>query len=368
MHKFKKKYKIIFFLLFLFFFCFIVFHAHNYQVTYIKNGISITEEYHKKQKRYSFTFTVDGEDFFTSLEGKYSVFKKIVKDIEIKQTEDTICILPKSDKVAFYPLCKKNQEGISFYLINQEPFLSMWEKQELSSNEQTYNTTTFYNLNHHKFCIWNYKGFDCISEEEQKTISLFSNDVYNIPLSIQIDQYIVMADYNEKYEFNQFYVMNTKKNQIKKLSLEKIASFDAYFLGQYKHKVYFMDKKNKKEIELVPKKLTTKEISTSTKGSILQNGKWETSTLISLANKNQTFTYDTTTHYELENETLYKVQGQYKTKITEQSVKEIIKQEEDVVYYLVKDQLYSYDEFNGEVLLLKNNEWNFNYQNMIYIF
>ncbi len=50
------------------------------------------------------------------------------------------------------------------------------------------------------------------------------------------------------------------------------------------------------------------------------------------------------------------------------SVKEIVYSTEDTVYYLEGDTLYYYNDSDGEVLVISNFEWNFNYKNMIFIF
>ena len=54
--------------------------------------------------------------------------------------------------------------------------------------------------------------------------------------------------------------------------------------------------------------------------------------------------------------------------LTNLDVKAIISCNDEIVYYLSNDSLYSYDEQNGNVLLLSNFDWKFNYLNRIFIF
>ena len=56
-----------------------------------------------------------------------------------------------------------------------------------------------------------------------------------------------------------------------------------------------------------------------------------------------------------------------KEKILNESPKVIVGQKDDTVYYLKEDKLYMNSPFYGEVLLMSYFEWNFNYQNVIFI-
>ena len=46
----------------------------------------------------------------------------------------------------------------------------------------------------------------------------------------------------------------------------------------------------------------------------------------------------------------------------------IMDQNKDKVYFLSKDKLYVYSPLSGIKLLLENFEWNFNYENMIFVY
>ena len=54
--------------------------------------------------------------------------------------------------------------------------------------------------------------------------------------------------------------------------------------------------------------------------------------------------------------------------VTNKEVKDIVKQDNEYVYYLVDDKLYVYSDEFGEILLLDYFELTFNYSNLIYIF
>ena len=54
-------------------------------------------------------------------------------------------------------------------------------------------------------------------------------------------------------------------------------------------------------------------------------------------------------------------------RISDKNIDMIINYNNDTVYYLSKDNLYMYNNYYGEVLLMNNYEWNFNKIKMIFI-
>ena len=70
----------------------------------------------------------------------------------------------------------------------------------------------------------------------------------------------------------------------------------------------------------------------------------------------------------LENNTLYMYIDNYKLQISKRNISKIVKYNNLDVYYLSKDILYYYNPFIGEMPLLRYSEWQFNNQNMVFIF
>ena len=219
-----------------------------------------------------------------------------------------------------------------------------------------------------KYYLWNYTGFYVITKDSTKEIKIFNNDYYNIPLTAMVGNYLVIANYDEKYNFSKFYVIDTIKDKVRELKLEEEISYNSYFLGTYANQLYLMDRKNRVEYEINPKKLKIDSVTKQEQGIILNEDEWETVGMQSLVSNEKKFTHKLLTSYKIENGILYKVQENYKTKISNQNVKEIVLYNENFVYYLVEDNLYAYNDKDGEKLVINNFEWNFNYQNMIYIF
>lgn len=366
LNKIKKKNVFLFLLLFFILF-YGFFRSKSYEVEYTLNDVSIKESFDKKEKLYTFYFQTKEKEFFVQIPHKYIHKKELVQKIEVKEKENTLCILPTSSKLDIEPLCMQNEEYISFHLIEDEEIIPKSLKKEINYEEKTYKNMTLYALNNKKYYIWNYEGFDIITNKEQKEIKLFKEDIYNIPLTIQVEKNIVIADYDSKYAFQKFYVIDTKKDKVRELVLEKEISYDSYFLGTSSKRAYLVDKKNKIEYEIYPKRLLIESITNNNQGRILKEDVWEPINMNVLASNETYFTHKEITTFKIENNQLYKVQGDYKTRISNHNVKEIVSTNEDTVYYLVDEKLYYYNDSDGEVLVLRNFEWNFNYKNMIYI-
>ncbi len=363
----KKKILFLFFTFVIFLFLF-QFRSKNYEINYEIKDILITEKYSRKEKIYEFQFKYMEKNFYMEIPNSYLYSKKIIQDVEIREKEGTICIIAKSKHLKIYPICLQNNEFISFNLINDEELIPKNAKKVISYEEKTFKKIKYYHLNGKKYFIWNYEGFDILTEKEQKELHLFNEDIYNIPLVKKVGQYLVMADYDNSYVFHKFYVIDSKKNKIKELNLKNEVSFESYFLGNYDNNTYLVDKKNENEFEINPKKMQIQNIVKNNKGRILKDGLWKSVGMNTLTNNNVNFTYKDRITYNLENQTLYRIHNNYKIKISNQAVKEIIEWDPNTVYYLVDEKLYYYNDQDGEVLVLSNFEWNFNFKNMIYIF
>lgn len=370
MVKFKKikKRKLILFVFILIVLFYGIFRSKSYEIEYSLGEVTVLEKFQKEKKSYDFIFKVKEKEFFVSLEQSYIHSKKLIQNVDVKEKGDTLCIVPKGKKLDLYPLCIQNNEYVSFHLIEDDEIIDSSLRKEITYEQKNFKNMSIYSLNNKKYFIWNYEGFTVLSGDSQKEIKLFNEDIYNIPLAIKTGNYLIIADYNAKYVFSKFYVINTKNNKVRELDVDKEISFDSYFLGTTDKKVYLVDKKNKKEYEIDPKRLKFHDITKKNQGRILNNGEWEVIGMNALVNNDVHFQYKFNTTYELLDGILFKVQGDYKTKLSNQSVKEIIYVDESIVYYLIEDKLYYYTDSDGEVLVMRNFEWNFNYKNMIYVF
>lgn len=363
-----KKRTVFLSILFVFVLFYGIIRSKNYEIEYTLNDIRVVEKYNKKEHIYEFSLFKGETEFYFAFPHGYVHKKKLLNSIDIKEKEDILCLLPESEQLSVYPQCLQNDTFISYHLVEDKNIIDDTYQKEIMYEEKTFNNINIYALNDKKYYIWNYEGFYVISNKEEKEIKLFKEDIYNIPLTIKVGSYLLMADYDEKYAFQKFYVINTKNDKVRELNLEKEIAFNSYFLGTTDKKAYLVDKKNKNEYEIYPKRLLSESIVNNNQGRILNNDKWEPISLNDLVNKENSFTYKKLTQYLLEENVLYKMQGDVKTKLSNKTVKEIVYSTEDTVYYLEGDTLYYYNDSDGEVWVISNFEWNFNYKNMIFIF
>ncbi len=360
-----KKSVLYFFFFLLLLFIFFLFRSRSYELQYTVDDVLVTERYYKKEKMYQYVFNYQDREYVLNIEG-HAFKKKLVKKIEIKSNEQIIC-LNIEGKLPFYPVCSEDSNLLSYHLVDSELIPETFRKNEeehvIDSNQYK-----IYDLNKKTFFIWNYKGFDIISDKKNTNVSLYSKDIYTIPLTIKVGETILMADYSDTYEFSKFFVIQ-KNGKVKELVLDSKLSFESYFLGTYKKSAYLMDKKNKKEYEIYPSRLAMRTISKDGMGKIFSQHDFETVTLNSLSTSEKFFTFSSLGEFSIEDDQrlYYKTNGT-KVRITNEEVKAIVEQNCEEVYYLVQDELRYYNLSSGEKKVLSSFEWNFNYKNMIYIF
>lgn len=340
----------------------------NYQKIYVKKQITIEEKYNRTTKSYQFKLTKGDKVFPFSLKSKQFFTRKIINDVEIKEKDSTICIIPKSKKIETYPLCYQEDSLISYHELANPDLIPEQYKKQISIEKDSYQKIDINTLNNKKYYIWNYKGFYAIDKKGKKEIPILENDTYNLTLISKVGKYIVMADYNSKYNFDTFYVINSQNNKVKEIKNKEDISFESYIAGVYKKRLYIIDKKNKKEYELNPKKGKITNIMTQKNGRILSNNEWQKISTNKLTSAEHKFTFNQVHNYELINNQLYEIEGEFKTRLSSKEIKEIVCAQDEHVYYIAEDKLYFYNPKYGETLIMSYFEWNFNYHNMIYIF
>lgn len=344
-----------------------IFKEKNYEIEYEINGFNITENYNKELDLY--TYKISNDKITTSFVDykKYTKDRKLITDIEEYEKENEYCIILKSEYLNTYPLCTNGDTNIDYHLVDKE-LLNLNEEEDIEEKE--YNNISIYNLKSYKYITWNYRGFDILTNDSQDSISIFDADQYNIPLAVKLNKYLVIADYNSKYTFNKFYIINLEKNTKEEMEIKYDISFDSYILGTNDNSIYLVDKKSSVEYEIVPHKKKIRIVGTSYKdGTILEDGKWNKISLTKLSSETYSFTKEKIYDFYIEDKSLYlKYNNNVIIKISNQEVDKIIYSENDKVFYLIGDTLYSYSINDGEIKAMNNFEWNFNYENNIFVY
>lgn len=358
---------ILFFIMIIYF----LFRAKNYEKEYQKDDYKIKEKFDKQLKSYTFEITKENITWHFITDHKYIHKKKLIEKIEYFENDKTKCIIPISAKLKTYPQCIQNDELIDYHLVEEELIRQLGSQyfNEINQEKENYEKITLRNLDQNTYYIWNYKGFYKINQKTKENIPIFSKDIYDITNVTKVKEYIVIPDYNEAYYFNKFYLINTKKGNLSTWEFDESIYFDGYYLGSEKNSLFYVDKKMKIEWELLPKRKKMRKVGTEKNmGKILKNDGWEKISLTKLTTDIHHFEKEETYHYEIDNG-LYVtyIDCEARKKISNKKVKEIVATIGSKVYYLVGDSLYYYTEETGEVELMTYFEWNFNYQNMIFI-
>lgn len=325
------------------------------------NEYTIIEEFNKKEKYY--TFEISNKDITYSyvIRNKYNRKRKLIDEIKVTTSDTEICILPESDKIEFYPLCSSHNLIYTYNLSNIE---NVYEYKDINIVNETYKKIKINSINDIAFLLYNYKGFYLIKDNKYENIELFNKDIYSIDLIYQKDNIILIPDYNQNYYFNKLYIINILNGKVKEIDFEYDISFESVFLGEFKNNVYLLDKKEEKEYRINLKRESIELVDFQ----ILESKKMIKTTYKNIIKNNITFYPKTIFEYKIIDEYLYQIIGDLKIKISDKLVDKIIKNDNEIVYYLSDESLYMYNNIYGEVLLLNNFEWNFNNTNMIYIY
>lgn len=326
----------------------------NYQLEYKINNIDIKEEYLKKEKIYYFEIKIKDNIIPIINHAKYTRKRKLITKVEEYAKESNYYIVTILNKKYNYCVDK---DTISSGINKPKPKLI-----------EEYKNIKIYN-NDNDYIIWNHKGFIKISKDKNQTYDLLKNDNYENSLAYSIDNYFIFPNYDSKYIVNNLYLFNNKEDSISIISTKNDISYDSYFMGMYNDNVYLLDRKNKKEYNINLERLEISEEKLTNEEIVMHNYKNDTrKSLNKVIKTKEKFKKNINSDYQIIDNKLYQIIKNIKIQISNQKVSSIIKYNDNEVYYLVKDKLYHFDYEKGEELLLSYSEWNFNFQNQIFIF
>lgn len=337
-------------------FIFIYFRKTNYEIEYKINDLTVNERYDKKLGAYYFNINYNDKSYeLVSIED-YSNKRKLIEDIKVSENGDETCLSFTSKSINLYSICSNKNE---YYMAN------ITEKGEFVNND-SYENININELDDKTYLLWNYHDFIYLNNEKKEKITLFSKDIYNLSLIYAFDNYLLIPDYEQNYLFNKMYVIDTNNAKIRTINLRFDVYFDSYFLGNDKNDVYIYDLREKKEFFI---DLDKDEIYTS-KNKILVNDEWQDVTNQAFQSEKPQFSETKPFTVILKDNHLYLQILNSKTEIllSNRQVSELVKVDEMNIYYISDDILYKYNPYDGEEAILQYSEWNFNHQNMIFIF
>ena len=324
--------------------------------------------------------------------------RKIVEKVYLYEDNNIECVLPvinrnlytdmmcyKDDIIYdYYTLVGKN-ESLDKYVSSIKLYnLNNYKNEKIDT--KTIGTVKYNIFNNFKntVAITTYNGLIINNQE----IKLFDTDIYNNELSVFINNYYIIADYEKKYTFNDFYVVNLDTKKVSKLTSKDDISYDSYIQGIVDNKIYLYDKDNENQYEIDIENNKIDIISSNDYIKYYSNKKWEKINKVK-ANKEIDFNYDSLdnnfTSYDYSKETdnyyyLFKQDGiSYKLYRVDKNNIDIYKYILDVpttniyfndnyLYYVYKDKLYYYSDSTGFKTILENSELEFNDTIKYYIY
>ena len=370
--KIKKRRRFLVFCCFLFLcfiFCFFAFQKKDYSITYSIHDYQIVEKYFKEKNYYEFLVSKNEQTYFSIQLNQHFSSKKIIYEVEEFTTDTETCIQLHSNKIRFMPLCRKNDEQISIYLVSDEMKEKLGYTYSSFGENVSIDALNIHvsNYLYHNFYIWNYHGFYHLSNDGTEEISLFQKDIYSPSLIAQVGKYLFIPDYDANYYFEKVYLLDMTNGNIDTWNLSESIYFDSVILGVYDDELYLVDKHEKKEWRITPASKKIEQIGSENQGGITYQNGFIDVTMNRLLYQDSSFQGVLPISY-LSDQGFYYVYNDFKIKLLEEAPSYVISYNEDWVYYLKNDSLYAYYLEYGEILLMKYFEWNFNYTNVVFLY
>ena len=366
----------------------------NYKIKEGKNTFSIKENYNKKN--YNIEISIKNKKFPINIYDDLNNKNKIIDKIYYYNDDKYTCILPIFDNKVLTDIMCDREDYIYNYnqLIGKNNKLDEYVKTIKEYNIDKYKNKDTYSLKETiKFfdndilnvvSITSYKGLYI----NKMPINVFEKDVYKNKISTFIDNYYLVADYNESHEFTQFYLVNLTNNEIEKIKSKESISFDSFIQGIVNNKVYLYDYDNEiqYEIDIYNKKINI--VSSREYIKYYTNTKWEKLSK-SKVKRNSYFDYSTLdndfTDYDYvkyskdyyyllnKNNNRYKLYRIKKDKINIVTyIGEVptldLNFNNDYFYYKDNNKIYFYSDRTGFKTILEDSEMEFNETIKYYIY
>jgi hypothetical protein len=287
-------------------------HIVEYKIKHDEEKFEVTEvlTYKEKQEENNYYFEVKNKDNVFTFQIFEDMKKRnyVIKDIYSYEDSEYTCIYPifKTEKQLTDILCMKDgiiypyqsikgqSEGVDQFKDNLNDMYSEEKYEEDTSNSLKKENLTIYRNNllpKHYLSLENYKGIYLVNTKDiYKKIELFTNDSYKKEVAaFYLDKYIT-ADYNQKYSFNEFSIVDIKSGKQEKIVSNTALNLDAYVMGTIDEKVYIYDKSNKEQYAINLKNNSISKIGNVSSGiQVYENGTWMDYSSYDAYNEKKTF-------------------------------------------------------------------------------
>lgn len=378
-------------------------HTISYIVNTQNEKFEITEVYHKKTRNQvaGYHLEIQMDDTIFPIEMLSSKEKsKIVESVYGFENDQYQCIYPIGSYLSKLDvLCQKDNTIYPYQTI--AGIDSEVDEFVATLNSVGYDKTQFMDrrsilksvkgisiydnlIQNHRIAIENYKGIYLLdSKDLLREKQLFQNDVYQKSVALFYNNYYIVADYNEKYEFHEFSVINLSNQKVTKIVSNQAISFDSYIQGVVDNAIYLLDRTNKKQYKIdLSNKTVTKVGDVDSGVQIYDASKWKTMTMYDALKQNTYFVpYDLPEeiqgyeHIDVTDDFYYEyqlVEGGYAVYRISKQMPTIryyittIKERNQVIYlsdylyFMDNGCLYYYHDTTGVRLVLQNPEFAFN--------
>lgn len=343
--------------------------SKSYSLEYNIDNYDISENYDINKEVYYYQISSKDKKYDFIYRSPLLTKNKLIEKIKEYNNEEQNCIIITSKHIKSTPLCRDKNEQISYHIANNQlkEELSDYYKTKEYITKKINNYTLYSNEN---ILIWNYKGFNYIKNKKNRNIKIFNKDIYEISGATKINEYILIPNYEQKYNFNELYILDLKTSKVDKWSINYDISFNFYINGVNDKSVFLTDIKNEIQYELVPHKKKMRIVGKKNKDGIIYiDGKEEKININELTKKEMLFTSSNPYKYTIKNDYIYLnyLDSKIQTRITNNKIDKIISINENEIYYLIGNTLYKYDNYYGETKVIEYNEWEYNKTNPIFI-
>ena len=286
--------------------------SKGYEINYKIDGYEVFEKYVSRTKNEKDSYYIevtDGTSVFSYNTYKnFNKKKEIVKNINIVESDGYKCIYIKfKDNYNSNIRCLKNNIAYNYQDIKGKSISLDNKVRELDYDINKYIDTAeevkrydgifvsqanlikghFMGLTSFKglYLINNYSDVKYLYDEQ-----IFSKDKINQTIAIYMGKKYLVADYDQEYTFNKFYLVETTYADKTEIKYHSKISFDSYFMGAVGNKAYLLDCDNKKQYEIDINTKTVIEIGNEKLGiKYYKNGKWDKINAITAVNNKPKF-------------------------------------------------------------------------------
>lgn len=388
-------------------------HDITYSIATDDNSYMIHEKLSVANGKHTYSFQVQDDKtnnmYLFDFVHDYHKQDSIIKDIRFFEYDDLTCIFPiyknknngdiicnyKKEQVSYSYLKQiddKNIKKIVSKLKEEGYHADAWKKDTVPIEDNGYQ---IYQDNVPKdivFTMWTYSGFYQIAKDKVEQKNFLNDDCYENNRSYIIDNYLfsINTDNNGMHWYTDFYIFDLVNGGKISLDFEEPLSKNMYFNGVYKTKLYYTDLDNKKQYSLDPANEIIKEVGNAKDGFKMVKG----GSLVKVSAKDfleDKVYFDEEIKDNLLNELKKKYPvkeikkdgdcyyfstddgAMYQVYATDIKNPILLFQFDSISEWLVKDgnlavvshdMLYFYNHRVGLLPIVKNNELNYNHQNI----